>query len=155
MKIPILVSAILLFMSQVAACATEPRPPVRTVVQIGGPELVFATRLADIFPQLDGATATGVNGRVGNEAVFWGFRLQDNRTVNLIACAPLEGVDCEARLLAVCPAGGEELARINQPGLVREMHCRPVGMAHPGELYPNCDDRETNNSLVVGLSQCQ
>lgn len=155
MKTPILVSAILLLMSQVAACATEPRPPARTLDRIGGPELVFSTPVADIFPQLNGATATGVNGRVGNETVFWGFRLQDNSTVNLIACAPLEGVDCEARMQAVCPAGGAELARMNQSGLVREMHCRPVGMAHPGELYPNCNDRETNNNLVVSLSQCQ
>ena len=39
-----------------------------------GPETVFDRPPAEILPALAGAKATGENGRVGPELVFWGYR---------------------------------------------------------------------------------
>lgn len=121
----------------------------------GGPERVFDRPVADLLPELAGATATGENGRVGNELVFWGFRLADNRQANLFACALLENVDCESRLRAVCPAGGRELSRATQRGLIRELDCKAVSIVGTGDLTPNCEDRENTSDLLVGLMECR
>jgi len=137
------------------SCVVSERVPRREISNIAGPERVFEQPVGEMFQQLQGAESTGVNGRVGDEMVFWGYRLQDNSDVNLFACAPVNDVDCEARIAAVCPRGGEEIARLTEPGLVRQMNCAAVGVANVGELYPNCTDRETTNALIVGLNTCR
>ena len=121
----------------------------------GGPDRVFVRPVADILPQLAGATATDVTGRVGRELVFWEYRLRDGRLANLYVCARAENVDCESRGAAVCPAGGDVLARGEEPGRVRRMNCTTVGVAQPGELFPNCQVRELEDRLLVGLVECQ
>jgi hypothetical protein len=55
---------------------------------------VFSEPIDTLLPELEGATATGENGRVGPELVFWGYRLGDGRPAFLFACAPREGVNC-------------------------------------------------------------
>lgn len=138
-----------------AACTPLEQVPSRQMGVSLGPSSVFNRPVAQILPQLESAAATGLNGRVGNEMVFWGYRLQNDTNANLFACALVDGVDCETRIDAVCPAGGEELARVTAPGMVRHMQCRAVGFAAPGELRPNCDDDLESNDLLVGLMQCR
>ena len=69
-----------------------------------GPETVFEPPPAEIFPALEGATATGENGRVGSELVFWGYEQRDGRRVFLFACALAPDLDCATRVPAICPA---------------------------------------------------
>jgi len=139
-----------------SACTTPlEKTPERTMNVSAGPEQVFERPVAEIIPQLSGAAATGVNGRVGNEMVFWGFRLPDNSRVNLFACAMLDDVNCEARLGLICPGGGQELTRVTESGLVRHLNCRAVGFAAVGDLRPNCDDSEKPSDVLVGLMQCR
>ena len=137
------------------ACAPIERIPPRTLNVSGGPERVFDQPVTEILPQLEGATATGVNGRVGNELVFWGYQLRDNSSAHLFACAQLDNVNCEARINAICPGGSQEVTRTEVKGLVRYRDCSAVGIANVGDLSPNCNDRERNDSLLVGLAQCR
>ena len=51
--------------------------PERQMNVSQGPDSVFNTDVSEIMPRLKGATATNENGRVGNELVFWGYRLAD------------------------------------------------------------------------------
>ena len=132
----------------------DSRGPERSMNVTAGPELVFDRAVAEILPQLSTASPTGTNGRVGNELVFWGYRLQDNRQVNLFACAMLPDVDCEERIRLICPASGEELVRQEEAGKVRHLNCHIVGKAGVGDLLPNCEDREKSNDLLIGLMQC-
>jgi hypothetical protein len=128
--------------------------PERSMNVTEGPELVFERAVAEILPQLSTASPTGANGRVGNELVFWGYRLQDDRQINLFACAKLPDVDCEERIRLICPATGEELFRQEEAGKVRHLNCHLVGKAGVGDLLPNCEDQEKSNDLLIGLMQC-
>ena len=149
-------AAVLLFLCTACTGITPlERTPERSLTVTSGPDRVFERPVGDILPQLSGATAAGPNGRVGNELVFWGYQLQDGRAVNLFACAILDDVDCEARIAAICPGGGQELARIEEPGMVRHLNCRAIGIARVGDLRPNCDDNTNSGDLLVGLMQCR
>lgn len=119
-----------------------------------GPEAVFSVPVASIFPVLDTAEATGRNGRVGDELVFWGYRLDDGREVELVACVDTADVDCAARERQVCLGGMQSLARTTAEGLVRRRHCSRIATVAPGELHPGCTDRDSNQDLVVSLVQC-
>ena len=66
--------------------------------------------MAEILPELAGARATGVNGRVGNEFVFWGYQLDDGEQAWLYACALVDEVDCPQRRTEVCDEGFELLS---------------------------------------------
>ena len=151
------VFALLLALSLVA-CGTFVVPekvPPRTMGVNLGPDSVFAQPVAEIVPELQGAEPTGINGRLGPEMVFWGFNLSDGTRAELFACAVHDDINCEARVRAICPARGEELTRTVLPGLVTHLNCRPVGLAAPGDLRPNCDEYERTDDLLVGLMQCR
>ena len=136
------------------SCTPIARQPDRSMTVTGGPERVFEQPVEEIWPQLVQATATGENGRIGDEMVFWGYRLRTGEEVNFFACSPEPDVDCEQRLAAVCDGSSEMIARKEGTGLVRHLQCRLVGVAAPGELRPNCDDKETDSTLLIGLMQC-
>lgn len=143
-----------------SGCAVALRPvrddlPVRSMGVSKGPELVFDQPLESVMPALAGATPTGQNGRVGGELVFWSYRLQDGRDVLFHACAELPGVDCAARAQLVCPAGQPTTLHTGSiSGEVRELQCRAIGQAAPGDLRPNCLDSEFSSELVLGLVSC-
>jgi hypothetical protein len=151
------VAAYALFSS---GCSVASRPvrddlPGRTMGVSKGPELVFDQPVESVMPALAGATPTGQNGRVGGELVFWSYRLQDGREVLFHACAELPGVDCTARALLVCPAGQPTTLQTGSiSGEVRELQCRAIGQAAPGDLRPNCLDSEFSSALVLGLVSC-
>lgn len=138
----------------VANVWTVAAPAEREMNVQQGPEAVFSVPVASIFPVLESAEATGQNGRVGDELVFWGYRLGDGREVELVACAEAADVDCAARERQVCASGMESLARTTAEGLVRRRHCTRVATVAPGELHPGCTDRDTHRDLVVSLVQC-
>jgi hypothetical protein len=120
-----------------------------------GPDSVFDVSVETLFPALEGAQATGRNGRVGNELVFWGYRLDDDRDVALVACAMLPDVDCTAREKKVCPGASELLARSTAQGLVRRRTCRAIALAAPGDVRPGCVDRNDRQELAISLLQCR
>ena len=126
----------------------------RTMDVRQGPDSVFTEPVERLVPMLDGARATDSNGRVGNELVFWGYTLADGRDVFLFACALRPDVDCEQRRLAICPAGGELLARSEAQGKVRDVRCRSVVVSAPGPTRPGCLDKEIDRALDVGVVQC-
>ncbi len=150
-------SLVISLLALITACTPIERQPriERTMGVSAGPENVFSQPVSEIVPELANAVATGTNGRVGSEMVFWGYRLQDNRDVNLFACAMLDDVDCDERISKICPTGGQEQARVYEPGTVRHINCRPIGIAAPGDLLPNCEDYDRSYDLMVGLMQCQ
>jgi hypothetical protein len=120
-----------------------------------GPDSVFAVPVEALFPLLEGAEATGRNGRVGGELVFWGYRLSDGRDVALVACAMRSNVDCAAREAKVCPVTGALLARSTAEGLVNRRTCRSISFAAPGDIRPGCIDRDDHEELAVSLLQCR
>jgi len=141
-----------------AACTPiEPleRLPQRTMNVSGGPERVFDEPADAILPELAGAVGTGSNGRVGNQLVFWEYRLQDNSLTNFFACSEGKEADCDMRIRQICPGGGEEQLRKDASGLVRHLDCEAIGIASVGELFPNCSDTEQTESLLVGLMECR
>jgi len=137
------------------ACSTPQRLPQRTMGVTAGPDKVFEQPVADLLPQLAGATATGRNGRVGYELVFWEYELANGSMANMFTCVNQPEVNCDGRLNRVCPGGGEEVTRTIASGQVRELQCRAIGIAAPGELMPTCTDNENINELVVGLMACR
>lgn len=141
---------VLITMGAAAAAAQE---RVMNVTQ--GPDTVFDRPVEQIMTELAGATATDENGRVGNELVFWGFELDDGRDVYFYACAMREGIDCEARSMAICTGRTEILRRIETAGQVRHLRCREVATVGVGDLRPGCTDRVEANNLHAGLVQCQ
>jgi hypothetical protein len=135
-----------------AQAASEPE---RSMGVRGGPEQVFTRPVTELVPQLQGAVATNVNGRVGPELVFWGYRLSNGAAANLFGCALVDGVDCEARALQICANGSTRLqSSIVEPGNMVRRTCVPVGNAGVGDLRPGCTDNETTNDLLVGLVDC-
>lgn len=129
--------------------------PERTLGVTQGPELVFKRPVAEVAPELASATATGINGRVGSELVFWTYRLTDGRDVLFHACAPVGDVDCARRETLMCARGTpRKLVDYQASGDVRRLNCQPIGTAAPGDLRPGCSDYEFESTLVVGLSAC-
>ena len=135
------------------ATAQEPIPERQMNVR-QGPETVFERPPAEIFPALEGATATGENGRVGSQLVFWGYEQRDGRRVFLFACALTPDVDCATRVPAICPVTTTVLETREASGNAVRRNCRNVVTASPGDSRPGCDDRLENASLAVGLVSC-
>jgi hypothetical protein len=128
--------------------------PARQMNVRQGPETVFDRPAAEIFPALEGAAATGENGRVGSELVFWGFEQRDGRRLFLFACAVGPDLDCAARIPAICPATTTVLDTREMSGNAVRRSCRSVAVSGPGELRPGCEDRLESASLAVGLVSC-
>jgi hypothetical protein len=142
----------------VALCATGAalaKNPVKRQMGVRqGPEKVFDVPITEIVPALAGAKATGVNGRVGGELVFWGYTLADGVKTNLFACALLPDVDCATRIQAVCPAGVKQQDSHEVSGKLTHRVCRPIATAQPSTARPGCDDNENPADLLVGLVEC-
>jgi len=119
-----------------------------------GPEAVFDRPPADILPALAGAKATGENGRVGPELVFWGFEQTDGRRVFFFACALRPEFDCATRVPAICPVTTTVLQTRETSGTMVRRNCRNVSMVGAGEVRPGCDDRSATASMAVGLVSC-
>jgi hypothetical protein len=135
------------------AAAQEPVPQ-RQMNVTQGPETVFDRPPAEILPSLAGATATGENGRIGTELVFWGYRRGDGRQVFFFACARRADVDCAARVPAICPAGTQVLETGEASGTAVRRVCRNIAVASPGDTRPGCQDRVESTTLDVGLVAC-
>ena len=120
-----------------------------------GPETVFDRPVEQIILDLAGATATDENGRVGNELVFWGYRLADGRAAYLFACAIMKGVDCEARTQEICLGQTNVISTTQTAGDVRHMRCKEFSFVGVGDVRPGCVDRTSDQDLAVGLVQCQ
>ena len=129
-------------------------PPQRQMNVRQGPESVFDRPPADILPALAGAKATGENGRVGSELVFWGYEQADGRRVFFFACALRPEFDCATRASAICPVTTTVLETRETSGTMVRRNCRNVSVVGPGELRPGCDDRAATASLAVGLVSC-
>jgi hypothetical protein len=126
----------------------------RTLDVTQGPETVFDRPVAEIVPALEGATATGENGRVGNELVFWSYRLADGRPVYLFACARLPDVNCEERIQDVCLTPTTVLDSGETSGKIVRRQCREIAVVAPGDTRPGCIDTIADVSLAVGLVSC-
>lgn len=145
------VSAVAVFLAIAAPGATSAQ---REMNVRQGPEAVFDQPAAQVIDELARARPTGENGRIGNEAVFWGYALDDGREVFLFACAMLADVDCEQRLDSVCIANQAILRTTSVPGKVRRLQCRALSIGPPGARRPGCLDTETTFDLTVALVQC-
>jgi hypothetical protein len=119
-----------------------------------GPESVFDRPPAEILPALAGAKATGENGRVGSELVFWGYEQRDGRRVFFFACALRPEVDCATRVPAICPATTTVLETSETSGKTVRRNCRNVSVVGAGDVRPGCDDRTETASMAVGLVSC-
>ncbi len=145
------VSALAVFLALASPGAS---PAEREMNVRQGPEAVFDRPAAQVMGELARARPTGENGRIGNEAVFWGYALDDGRDVFLFACAMLADVDCEQRLDSVCITNGTILRNTSVPGKVRRLQCRALSVGPPGDMRPGCLDTETTYDLTVALVQC-
>lgn len=119
-----------------------------------GPETVFDRPPAEILPALAGARATGENGRVGPELVFWGYEQGDGRRVFFFACAPRPDLDCAVRVPAICPVTATVLETREASGTQVRRNCRNIAVSGPGDLRPGCEDRDESTNLAVGLVSC-
>lgn len=130
--------------------------PERQMNVSQGPDSVFDTDAAEIMPRLKGATATNENGRVGNELVFWGYRLANGEPVYFYACANLEGVDCVQRSNAICPVKTQVIADSDRPGQISRFNCAAVCSVHPPDgLSSCCKEKMEDNTLIIGLVKCE
>ncbi len=134
--------------------AAQEQIPERQMNVRQGPETVFELPPSEIFPALEGATATGENGRVGSELVFWGYEQRDGRRVFLFACALAPDLDCATRVPAICPATTTVLETREANGNTVRRNCRTVVATGPGDPRPGCNDRLESASLAVGLVSC-
>jgi hypothetical protein len=135
----------------VAEAAETPLAPQMNVTQ--GPETVFSTPPADIFPALAGAARTKEAGRVGSAMVFWGYQQSSGARVFLFACAETAEVACEQRVQVVCP-NVKVLNMQTATGNVVRRSCRNITSTSVGEVRPGCDDREEMAPLSIGLLAC-
>lgn len=139
----------------IARAPEPPALPQRIVSDIGSPQRVFERPVPEMVPGLQGARASGPNGRVGTELVFWGYELEGSGPAYLTACAFLPDAECEARLAKVCPSGAiEVLARHAESGKVRYLDCQAIGVASPGDLTPTCADTVDVQPVKVTLLRC-
>ena len=157
MKATLLAAVILsgVFAANNIFAASGPTPERKMNVR-QGPDSVFDKDVAEIMPRLKGATATNENGRVGNELVFWGYRLANNELVYFYACANLEGVDCTRRSNAICPVKTQVIEQSDRSGRISRFKCDAICNVHPPNGVSTCC-RETveDNPLVVGLVSCR
>ena len=73
------------------------------------PSTVFSEPVERLVPELEGATATGQNGRVGGELVFWGYKLRDGKRAIDLATEGCKVTDYkQAHLLSTLAAGHAE-----------------------------------------------
>jgi hypothetical protein len=119
-----------------------------------GPDSVFTSPVASLLPELAGARSTGENGRVGNELVFWGYKLGDGRQAFLFACAPMADVNCDERVPMICPARANVLTTGAANGNVTHRQCHELSSAKIGDVRPGCFDTVENVSLSIGLVSC-
>jgi hypothetical protein len=140
----------------VAASVIAAEPLERLMNVKKGPESVFDRPARQVLPALEDAKATSLNGRIGNELVFWGYELADGRRVDFFACALLPDVDCAERVQAICvaPTPTTVLESRETTGKVIQRTCRNIAQAAPGDLRPGCADNEEQLALLVGLVQC-
>lgn len=119
-----------------------------------GPEVVFDRPVGEIVATLEGATPTGENGRVGNELVFWGYELADDRPVYFFACKLSPDVDCAQRIESICLTTTTVLESAETAGKTVRRSCREVAVTAPGETRPGCTDTVEDVALAVGLVSC-
>jgi hypothetical protein len=118
------------------------------------PDAVFTSPVASLLPELAGATATGENGRVGNELVFWGYKLGNGRPAFLFACAPKADVNCDERVPLICTARTNVLTTSSANGNIVRRQCRQLTVAQIGDVRPGCVDTLENVPLSIGLVSC-
>ena len=127
----------------------------RTMDVTQPPEKVFAEPVAALVPELAGATATGENGRIGAEFVFWGYRLGDGRAAFLFACAQRVDVDCEARVSMICADRTNVLRTGSAAGKVVHRECGAAVVVHSGDRRPGCIEKTQSTApLTIGLVSC-
>jgi hypothetical protein len=143
----------LLLATLLSTTSAQRAEPQRQLNIRQGPESVFDRPVSEIMSELDGATATGQNGRVGNELVFWGYELTDGREVYLFACAKLDDVDCDRRRRSICLQDSRLIRAHEVAGKVRHVNCRALHIG-PGDIKPPCTNSESESILDVGLVQC-
>jgi hypothetical protein len=119
-----------------------------------GPESVFDRPPTEILPALAGAKATGENGRVGSELVFWGYEHSDGRRIFFFACALRPEVDCATRVPAICPTTTTVLETREASGKTVRRNCRNISVVGAGDTRPGCDDRTQTAGMAVGLVSC-
>lgn len=118
------------------------------------PDAVFSQPVDAIVPELAGASATGENGRVGGELVFWGYTLADGKPVFMFACAMSDVVNCDERVLLICPDHTNVLRSSMADGNVTRRTCTEAAFVGPGDTRPGCIDSERPAGLTVGLVSC-
>ena len=119
-----------------------------------GPDTIFDRPVTEIMAELSDAEATGENGRVGNELVFWGYELADGRQAFFFACAMIPSIDCDERRRSVCLGDATLIRSAQARGKVRHVVCRPVTVVGVGDLRPGCTSTDSASDLAVGLVQC-
>lgn len=129
--------------------------PKRNMNVSQGPEAVFDTDVTEVMPDLKGAVATKENGRVGNELVFWGYRLANGDSAYFYACANLEGVDCALRISAICPVQTQVITQSDRSGQLSRFTCDAICEVRPGMVLPCCKESMESSPMVVGLVKCQ
>ena len=128
--------------------------PKRTMNVTQGPEAVFDTDVTEFLPELKGAVATKENGRIGNELVFWGYRLANGEPSYFYACADLEGVDCAQRTRAICPVETQMITQRNRTGQISRFSCDAICEVRPGMVLPCCKESMEDNPMIIGLVKC-
>jgi hypothetical protein len=118
------------------------------------PDSVFGSPVSSLLPELAGAKATGENGRVGNELVFWGYKLGNGRPAFLFACAPKADVNCDERVPMICVARTNVLTTSSANGNVVRRQCAEMAATQTGDLHPGCIDKLENVPLSIGLVSC-
>lgn len=118
-----------------------------------GPEKVFSQPVAEIEPALQGAKPTGRNGRIGNEFVFWGYRLTNGKSAYLYACVPVTGVDCLARRALICDRELTVISEHDARGAVQRLDCKPICRPEQSAT-PCCTGTEVQLGLVTGVVSC-
>jgi hypothetical protein len=133
----------------------ESAPLKREMTVTVGPEAVFDKAIGKVMPALAGAKATHVNGRVGNEFVFWGYKLKDGSNVFFYACAPLSGVNCVVRRAAICDTPVKVLETAEDQGKIRRLNCRKMCAVDTPTSTPCCQDVQEVDALQLGLVKCE
>jgi len=146
-----LASGLALVLAGTAAIADTPR---REMNVTQGPETVFGVPAAEVLPELRDATPTGINGRVGPEFVFWGYRRAPGEEVWMYACPVSERIDCAARKAAICDGAMRVITETTRAGDAVDRRCRSISVAGIGDRRPGCTQREVEAQLLVGIATC-
>jgi hypothetical protein len=89
-----------------------------------GPESVFTQPVSSLFPELSGAARTQDSGKVGDELVYWGYKLADGSSVMLYACAIKDGIDCNERVNGICGTQATSGQSLRTTGRVTHYECK-------------------------------